>query len=130
MEENEVSKEKTKKNKSIFSVFINFVFWFLIIIYLEFAYRLSRGLNTEIESLINITLYGLMLSAVLSTASRIFKDKTNNIITAIILLILGVLFSVQCVFTKIFTTNFALSNLALGDQAAGFIGDAFKRNIG
>lgn len=121
--------EEEKKSKNNLNVFKNFIFWLLIILYLELVYRLSMQLSFSVEIIINVLLYSLMLSAVLSIVSRIFKDKANNWITAIILLILGVLFSVQCVFTKIFTTNFSLSNLALGDQAAGFIEEAFKRNI-
>ena len=121
--------EEEKKSKNILSVFKNLAFWFLIIIYLELVYRLSMVLSFSMEIIINVVLYSLMLSAILSIISRIFKEKANNWITAIILLVLGVLFSVQCVFTKILTTNFSLSNLALGDQAAGFIDDAIKRNM-
>lgn len=128
----EEKKEETtmeeKKGKNILSTFKNFAFWLLIIIYLEFTYRLSMGMGFNVESFINIILHGIIVGSFLSIISRIFKDKVNNWITAIVLLILGILFSVQCVFTKIFTTNFSLSNLALGDQAVGFIGDAFKRN--
>lgn len=122
-------KEEIKKNKSAFSVFANYIFWLLVIVFLEFAYRFSMEYSFNSESIINIVLYSTILSAFLAIISRIFKDKANNWITAIILLILGILFSVQCVFTKIFKTNFAISNLALGDQAAGFIGDAIERNI-
>ena len=120
--------ESEKKSSKVLSVFLNFAFWFVIIALLELTYRVSMNLNIDIESFINITLYSLMLSAILSVISRIFKGKANNVITSIILLILGILFSVQCVFTKILKTNFALSNLALGDQAAGFIDTAMERN--
>lgn len=121
--------EEEKKSKNNLNIFKNFIFWVLIIIYLELVYRFSMELSFSIEIVINVVLYSLMLSAFFSIISRIFKDKANNWITAIILLILGVLFSVQCVFTKIFTTNFSLSNLALGDQAAGFMEEGIKRCI-
>lgn len=121
--------EKEKRNKNIMGILKNILFWVLIILYLEISFRLCMGFDFNIQSLINISLYSIMISTILSVISRIFKEKASNVVTAIILLILGVLFSVQCVFTKIFTTNFSLANLALGDQAAGFIGDAVKRNI-
>ena len=120
--------EEGKKSKRILNIFKSLAFWILIILYLELVYRLSMELGFSIEIVINILLYSLMLSAIFSMVSRIFEDKANNWITAIILLLLGVLFSVQCVFTKIFTTNFTLSNLALGDQAAGFMEEGIKRN--
>lgn len=125
----DIEKEDKKKTKNVLCVFKNFAFWFLIILYLELVYRLSMELSFSIESIINVLLYSITISSFFSIVSRIFKDRANNWITAIILLILGVVFSVQCVFTKIFTTNFSLSNLALGDQAAGFMEDALKRNI-
>ena len=126
--ENIVTEEKKKSNEAL-SIFANYIFWVVIILFLESVYRISMGIDIVLESSINILLYTLILSSFLSIFSRIFKDKVNNVITAVILFALGILFSVQCVFTKIFKTNFALSNLALGDQAAGFMGDALERNI-
>ena len=124
-----MEEEKSKSTKDIINVLKNFIIWFLITLYLETIYRFSMELSFSIEVIINVTLYSLIVSSFLSIISRIFEDRVNNWITGGIILFLGILFSTQCVFTKIFTTNFALSNLALGDQAAGFIGDAFKRDF-
>lgn len=116
-----------KKGNKVLNIICNYAFWFLIVIYLEIAYRISMQFDINLESYINITLYGLIVGAFLGIITRILKNK--NFITAIILFVLGLLFCVQCVFTKIFKTNFAISNLALGDQAAGFMGDAIERYI-
>ena len=127
-EKNE-AKENNLETKKRVSVLKNFVFWILTILFLELSYRFSMDYEFNVDSIMNVIIYSTITSAFLSMISRIFKDKTNNWITAIILIVFGTLFSIQCVFTKIFTTNFTLSNLALGDQAAGFIGDALERYI-
>ena len=125
--------EEKKKDNIVLSVIANIVFWIVILLFLEISYRFSMKYNFELESLINILLYSTSLGAVLSIVSRIFNDKVNNIITSIILLVIGVMFSVQCVFSNIFKAPFAISNLALGDQVASFMKEAIEgilNNIG
>ena len=67
----------------------------------------------ELDSTINIVLYSVVLSSFLSIITNIFNKKVNTIITSIVLFILGVLFSLQCVFYSIFKIYFTFSNLPL-----------------
>lgn len=128
MEKENNEKKNNRNESSIFlQIFCNYSFWLISIIFLEFSYRIIMNFSIDTDNIINIVLYAMIISSVLSIISRIFNNKANNWIISFILLILGVIFSIQCVFTKIFTSNFSLSNLALRDQAAGFIGDALNR---
>lgn len=125
--------EEEKKENKVVSALVNAIFWIVILLFLEISFRFSMGYEFELESLVNILLYSVMLGTIFSIVSRIFKDKANNIITSIMLLIIGVMFSVQCVFSKIFKAPFAISNLALGDQVGSFMKEAIEgilSNIG
>ena len=104
----------------------HFLLWFLIIIFLEFTYRLYMNLNIDIESTINILLYTTTISCVLTLLLGFFKGKVFNVLTSIVIFIILLLFGVEAIFFKIFQTCFSLSNLALGDQAASFFSDAVK----
>ncbi len=114
------------KEKNVLSICKSFLLWFISIMYLEYAFRLFLGFRFDIESFLNIVFYTISISSLLSILTGIFKVGINSKIRALILFLLGVLFSVQLVFHNIFKTFFSWSNLALGDQAAGFIGEAFK----
>ena len=121
-------KHKEKKEKKVKEVkkhnIILFLFWFLIILFLEASFKLIMGISFTLNSIINITLYSLMVSCILSFLSSVFPVKANRVIIPILLFILGLLFNVELVFHKIFKTYFSLTNLGLGDQAASFIKDA------
>jgi len=121
-------KHKEKKEKIVKEVkkhnIILFLFWFLIILFLEASFKLIMGISFTLNSIINITLYSLIVSSILSFLSSVFPVKANRVIIPILLFILGLLFNVELVFHKIFKTYFSLTNLGLGDQAASFIKDA------
>ncbi|MBQ7668498.1 MAG: sulfatase-like hydrolase/transferase [Clostridia bacterium] len=67
-----------------------------------------------------------MASAILSIITCLFKDKVNAVLTSIILFIIGVMFSIQCVFYHTFKVYFSLSNLGLSDQIFSFSEDVVK----
>ena len=82
-----------------------------------------------LDKFINIFLYSLILSSLLSIITGIFNNKTNNIITLIILFIIGVLFSVQIVFSSTFKVFLSFSMLGLSDNLNSFMGDTIKAII-
>ena len=123
-ENNTVEEIKEEKKEIKKHNIILFLFWFLIILFLEASFKLIMGISFTLNSIINITLYSLIVSSILSFLSSVFPVKANRVIIPILLFILGLLFNVELVFHKIFKTYFSLTNLGLGDQAASFIKDA------
>ncbi len=110
--------------KRIINVAKNIVFWMIVILFLEIAFRFSMNYSFNVESLINIELYSILIASLISLIVNSFNKKASTALTTLVLFILAVLFSVQCVFFKIFKTYFAFSNLELADQVAGFAGQA------
>jgi beta-lactamase regulating signal transducer with metallopeptidase domain len=113
-------------DKSFLDVLKNYSLWFLSIMFLEFSFIIIMSIPIELSSIINILLFAIIASSVLSLISNIFKQKVNTIITSIILFIFGVLFSIQCVFFSIFKIYFSLTNLGLGDQVTSYLDKAFS----
>ena len=125
--ENKEEKEIIKRKLFDFKNFIkHFFLWFIIILYLEFTYRLYMNLKIDVESSINILLYTTTISCFLSLLLGFLKGKVYNVFTSIVIFVIILLFGVEAIFFKIFQTCFSLSNLALGDQAASFFSDAVK----
>ena len=100
--------------------------WFITIFFLEFSFIIIMGTKIEPGNIFNIVLYSFLLSSLLSIITYALKEKANTIISSIILFILGVLFSLQCVFYSIFKIYFSFSNLGLGDQATSYLDKAFS----
>lgn len=119
----------SKKCSKFFESFYNFLFWFIIITILEIVFRLVMQYSFNLDSFINIALYSITVSSVLSIFARMFNNKANNFITGTILLILAVLFSLQCVYTKILKVNFSFANLALSDQIGSFMSFVLQQII-
>ena len=126
MSNEEVKKTSIFNKVMLFETFKKFGFWLFTIIFLEFSFILIMGSKIETDSVFNILIYSIILSSFLSITMNIFKTKVNNIITSIVLFVLGVLFSLQCVFYSIFKIYFSLSNLGLGDQVTSYLDKAFQ----
>ena len=114
------------------NIFKSYLMWFISLLYLEFIFSFNTY-NTYIkESIINKICFILILTSILSIITNIFKRKINKIITISVLAILGLLFSVQCIFYKTFKVYFSLFNIGLSDQLKDFSKELFKiifRNI-
>ncbi len=107
--------------RDVLNIFKRFIFFLVVNLFLEGAFAISVFSGIAKGSFINILLYSIMLSAILSIITGIMKDKINNIITSITLFILGVMFSVQLVFYNVFKTFFSFSILGLSDQLESFM---------
>ena len=103
--------------------------WFICLLFLEFSFIFIMKNKIELDSTINIVLYSVVLSSFLSIITNIFNKKANTIITSIVLFILGVLFSLQCVFYSIFKIYFSFSNLGLGDQVTDYLDKAVQATL-
>ena len=100
--------------------------YLISILFLEFMFKVFIYNVCSLNNIINTLLYSIIVSAFLAMISNIFKEKINRIITSINLFIIGLLFSIQCVFYNVFKVYFSLTNLGLGDQALGFIEQAIS----
>ena len=100
--------------------------WLICLLFLEYAFILIMHNKIEVDSSINIILFSVVLSSFLSIITNMFSKRVNTIITSIILFILGILFSLQCVFYSIFKIYFSFSNLGLGDQATDYLNKVFQ----
>ena len=119
--------EKEKKdNNSVFEILKKYCLWFFSILFLEFVFMFIMGNKIGFDNTVNILFYTIILSAILSIITNIFKRKINAILTAVILSIFGILFSIQCVFYSIFKIYFSLTNLGLGDQVTSYLDKAFE----
>ena len=106
-----------------------FCLFLIILLFLEIVFSVIIFNKFNLDKFINIFLYSLILSSLLSIITGIFNNKTNNIITLIILFIIGVLFSVQIVFSSTFKVFLSFSMLGLSDNLNSFMGDTIKAII-
>ena len=102
------------------------LFWLISILYLEFIFVLFISKTLNIQLFINILLSSIIISKVLCLITGFFNELVEKILSPIILGILGVLFSLQGVFYKIFKVYFSLYNLSLKDQVKSFAKDAIS----
>jgi phosphoglycerol transferase MdoB-like AlkP superfamily enzyme len=125
--------EENKENRKLIdikNILKNYGFWTIIILYLEFLFRLGMGFKFDFDVFLNILLYTLSISGILSIIGGILKDKGGASIRCIMLFVIGVLFSVQLVFHRILTTFFSVSNLLIADQATDYLDKALKGIVG
>ena len=109
-----------------------FLFYLISLLFLETLFAIFLSSTIDLESIINIFLSSVISSSILSIITGLFKDKGNNVISLIILFIIGVLFSIELVFYNTFQTFFSFSILGLSDQLTSFMNEtltAIKDNI-
>lgn len=109
-----------------------FILYLISFLFLETFFAIFTPSTIDFESIINIFLFSIIISSILSIITGLFKNKVNNIITLIILFIIGVLFSIQLVFYNTFQTYFSFAIIGLSDQLSSFMKEtltAIKDNI-
>jgi len=103
------------------TIFVKLFLWWIIILFLEISFSLTISNNINLQLLVNVFLISIILSLLFTFITSLFNEKINTIITSIILLVLGLLFSTQAVFYKIFKVYFSIYDLALQDQLNSFV---------
>ena len=126
IEDNKIEKKTVKKNINFITIIKRFLLFLIPVLFLEFMFAMFNFDTFYKESVINIFLYSLMVSSILSIISGFFKDKGNRVVISILLFILGLLFSIQLVFFDTFKTFFSFTELGLGDQLESFLGSTLK----
>ena len=112
--------------KDVIEISKKFGLWFASLFFLEFAFILIMHTKIELGNLFNIFISCILFASFFSIITNIFKRKINAVVTAIVLFVLGVLFSTQCVFYSIFKIYFSFSNLGLGDQVTDYLDKAIS----
>ena len=110
-------------------VFKRFCLFFIVLLYLEFTFSFIIFNHLSFGTIINVLFYSVILSSFLSIITGIFKDKANIVITTVVLIILGIMFSAQIVFYNVFKTFISFSMLGLGDQLNSFMGETIRAII-
>lgn len=108
----------------------NFTLWFINILYFELIFKIFSYDKLSFENILNISIFSLLISSVLSFITGLFKEKTNSIIKCILNFILGFYFSLQYIFNNVFKSYFSFSLLGLSDQLASFINEVIDSIIG
>lgn len=116
--------------KKISKILINLGF----VLFLEILFYLLIFKKIQINTFFNIFTFSLLFSSVYTLITSIFSEKVNRLITYIILSILGIIFSVEFVYVKIFNCYFSWSLLGIADQPLKFaktaITEIFKCSYG
>ena len=108
------------------SVLIKWLFWTIVILFLEFSFGFMMFDSFLKTSIINIFFYSLIVSSFLCLLTSIFNGKIANIISYIMLGILWLLFSTQLVFYKTLKSFFSFSVIGISDQLGSFVGETFR----
>ncbi len=106
-----------------------FCLFLSVFLFSEIIFHLLIFPTFSKESIINILLYSLFSSSILSIITGIFKDKVNVILTSISLFMIAFLFCVQLVFYNTFKVFFSFETLGLSDQITSFMSEAIQSII-
>jgi len=97
------------------------IFYFSVILYLEVVFRILKIRPILSVNLINVILFIIPFTILLSVIGRMFKNiKINKIINITIVSLLCVWFSVYFIYSEIFDVYFSFSMIKLVDQAVTF----------
>lgn len=108
------------------SIIKRYGLFFVSLMFLEIVFSLIVFKGLDFDKFINVFLYTLIISGLLSIITGIFNKKVNTVITSIILFIVGVLFSTQIIFNSTFKVFASLSMLGLSDQLNSFMKDTIN----
>ena len=122
----ETKKQKKKKDLGFSQIIKRYLLFLISVLFLEFIFAMFTFDTFYKESVINILLYSVMVSSILSILSGFFKDKGNRVVISIIFCLLAILFCIQLVFYDTFKTFFSFTELGLGDQLESFLGSTLK----
>lgn len=96
------------------------LFNYLSLLFLEYIFMMLSFTSIETSSMLNVILFMIPVSILMTIITSLFNEKTNKIITYIIFSILGFWYNVYYIFNAIFDTQFSLSVLKLSDQGLKF----------
>lgn len=120
-------KNKKILDKRIFNIKdlkINIFFiYFFTIIFLESVFRIFCTEKILRITLIYTILYSVLISTILSILTTLFKQKTNNIITKIIIFLITLWYMTNVIYKLKMSVFFSISSLGLANQLTSFVND-------
>ena len=93
---------------------------FLVLIYFELVFKLLIFKTITFEASMNILLYIIFASILITILTNIFTPKINKVLLYVTYSIIPILYSIQLVFKNIFNAFFSFSLLGLSDQVLEF----------
>ena len=108
--------------------FKSFLFWFVIILFLELVFNLFSYETFLLGTLGNIIVFSSLFSVFISILCG-FLNK-SDVIRYILLFIFGFYFSLQFIFHDVFLSYFSFSMLGLSDQLTSFVSETFGAIFG
>src|SRR5574344_972726 len=127
METKKVRKQNVIPIKEAKKIRINlFMVYFISLMYLELTFRLIIFEIADFFSLefLYACSFNLILASIFSFFSLLFHHKVNRRISLTILYLMGVWFSLQFFFKRVFNTFFSIYLFGIADQAIEFSGTA------
>lgn len=106
--------------------FYLFLFNYGVLLLLEFIYGILTFDNFSRSTIINIILFMIPISLIITLITSLFNEKVNKIITFVIYGFLGIWYNIYFVFEKIFDSFFSLSVFKLSDQGLKFAGNGIS----
>ena len=100
--------------------FKKFCLYFICILFLEIIFAFLTFDSFLKTTIINILLSSIIYAAFAAIITSIFPKKINKILTYLILVILGILFSTHFVFKSVYESFFSLAIFGLADQVVTF----------
>ena len=110
--------EKTPETKRYLNIFL---YYFVIIYFLELSYKFLVFKNVFNSNLISIVLFTAPIALIMTFITKLFSPKANKIIMWVIISILTFLFVGQYIFIGLFSVPFSFNTLSIATQALGFV---------
>lgn len=96
------------------------IYNFSTILFLEIIIKIIITKQFINQGLIYMIIFTIPIVLLLTTLSKIFKEKTNRLISIISMFIITIYFEVQYIFYTLFSVPFSFSTIGLADQALDF----------
>ncbi len=97
------------------------LYYFISVVFLELTMKVILGDKFINTGLLYTLIFSIPIIILLTLITKMFKSKTNRIISIITMLIMTIYFEVQYVFYTLFSVPFSFSTIGLADQALDFV---------
>ena len=106
--------------------FYLFLFNFSSLLWLELIFYFSVFSDYLATTILSISLFLISVTILNTLVMSLFNKKVNFAIGCVIYSLLGLYFSTQLIFKKVFESFFQISLISLGDQLLSFGGETIK----
>jgi len=100
-----------------------FYLYFITLLFLESIFRIFCTENILQFTIIYSIIYIILVSLLLSIITSIFKIKTNNILTKIIIFLITLWYMTNVVYKLKMSVFFSINSLGLANQLTSFLND-------